>query len=45
MKIHNFFPLSIFLDQINISTEEKNVLIEEIMKMDILLNEKKKFNC
>ena len=34
MKIHNFFPLSIFLDQINLSTEEKNVLIEEIMKME-----------
>ena len=34
MKIHNFFPLSIFLDQINLSSEEKNVLIEEIMKME-----------
>ena len=33
MKIHNFFPLSIFQDQIQMSTEEKNNLINEIRKM------------
>ena len=33
MKIHNFFPLSIFQDQIQISVEEKNNLINEIRKM------------
>ena len=34
MKIHNFFPLSIFLDQIDLHKEEKNILIEEVMKME-----------
>ena len=33
MKIHNFFPLSIFQDQIQISIDEKNNLINEIRKM------------
>ena len=33
MKIHNFFPLSIFQDQIQMSTGEKNNLIKEIRKM------------
>ena len=33
MKIHNFFPLSIFLDQIDLKEEEKNNLIEEIIEM------------
>ena len=33
MKIHNFFPLSIFQDQIQMSAEEKNNLINEIRKM------------
>ena len=33
MKIHNFFPLSVFQDQIQISIDEKNNLINEIRKM------------
>ena len=33
MKINNFFPLSIFQDQIQMSAEEKNNLINEIRKM------------
>ena len=33
MKIHNFFPLSIFQDQIQMSIDEKNNLINEIRKM------------
>ena len=33
MKIHNFFPLSIFQDQIQMSINEKNNLINEIRKM------------
>ena len=33
MKIHNFFPLSVFQDQIQMSDDEKNNLINEIRKM------------
>ena len=33
MKIHNLFPLSIFQDQIQMSIDEKNNLINEIIKM------------
>ena len=33
MKIHNLFPLSIFQDQIQMSIDEKNNLINEIRKM------------
>ena len=33
MKIHNFFPLSVFQDQIQMSIDEKNNLINEIRKM------------
>jgi uncharacterized protein (TIGR02466 family) len=33
MKIHNFFPLSIFQDQIQMNIDEKNNLINEIRKM------------
>ena len=34
MKIHNFFPLSIFLDQIDLSKEEKKILIKEVIEME-----------
>ena len=33
MKIHNFFPLCLFQDQIQMSIDEKNNLINEIRKM------------
>ena len=33
MKMHNFFPLSILQDQIEISDSEKNEMIKEIKKM------------
>ena len=33
MKIHNLFPLSIFQDQIQMSIDKKNNLINEIRKM------------
>jgi len=33
MKIHNFFPLCVFQDQIQMSDDEKNNLINEIRKM------------
>ena len=33
MKIHNFFPLCLFQDQIQMSDDEKNNLINEIRKM------------
>jgi len=45
MKIHNFFPLSIFQDQIQMSAEEKNNLINEIRKMkDLSKNSDYKVN-
>ncbi len=45
MKIHNFFPLSIFQDQIQMSNDEKNNLINEIRKMkDLSKNSDYKFN-
>ena len=45
MKIHNFFPLSIFHDQIQMSAEEKNNLINEIRKMkDLSKNSDYKVN-
>ena len=45
MKIHNFFPLSIFQDQIQMSNDEKNNLINEIRKMkDLSKNNDYKFN-
>ena len=34
MKIHNFFPLSIFLDQVDLSKEEKKILIKEVIEME-----------
>ena len=34
MKIHNFFPLSIFIDQINLNQQEKDIMINEIMDME-----------
>jgi len=44
MKIHNFFPLSIFQDQIQMSNDEKNNLINEIRKMkDLSKNSDYKF--
>ncbi len=33
MKIHNFFPLSIFQDKINLDKGEKNILINKIKDM------------
>jgi len=45
MKIHNFFPLSIFQDQIQMSNDEKNNLINEIRKMkDLSKNSDYKVN-
>ena len=44
MKIHNLFPLSIFQDQIQMSIDEKNNLINEIRKMkDLSKNSDYKF--
>ncbi|WP_428079109.1 putative 2OG-Fe(II) oxygenase [Candidatus Pelagibacter sp.] len=34
MKVHNFFPLSILQDQINLTDEEKTILINDIRVME-----------
>ena len=31
MKIHNFFPLSIFIDQINLNQKDKDIIVNEII--------------